>query len=308
MSDQGDGGDDGFLAELISSISSQQVVETIVPEAFKKVNDEMYLCNTQIDSSFVKDIKDMGIKTLFNLREATEEGYQDFPKDLPEGVAAVHYPVPDNMEWPEASVDKLLAQLDTCAKPFLVYCKTGARAAAVGVAHTSTRSRFRDGKVLWERSESLTASQKDLLHSVTEGRPEDESQMTRFIKEYVSKKVSYATARPGMTKVKEDMFVAGQLSEEEYKEIKEKGIVAVLCMRPMSEAGEFGLGVLTREEEIVKGLGMQWEYCPVPKNGPYTAELCGKVLESVNSMPRPLLIHCRTGRRVKAVLEKAGMQ
>jgi len=291
---------DSFVAELIASISSDKVVAAIAPDSFKKVNDEMYVAG-QIDSSFVKDIKELGIKTLFNLREETEEGYQGFPEDLPEGVTTVHYPVPDNMAWSEASADKLLGQLDSCAKPFLVYCKTGARAAAVGVAHTSTRSRFRAGQISYDGAQ-MSEAQQSLLASVCEGRPEDECQMKRFVQEYVGKKVALASARPGINKVKEDLWVSGQLSEREYEEMKEQGIVAVLCTRPMEEAGEFGLGVLGREEEIVKGLGMEWVYCPVPRCGPYSAELTAKMLGYVDSMPRPLLIHCRTGRRVMDIM------
>lgn len=71
-------------------------------------------------------------------------------------------------EWSEPSIDTLLASLDKCNTPALVYCKTGARAVALGVAHTATRSRFHEGKLIHEGT-NLSAVQKQLLDTICGG-------------------------------------------------------------------------------------------------------------------------------------------
>ena len=128
--------------------------------------------------------------------------------------------------------------------------------------------------------------------------------MRCFVEEYIRKKVTLAGDRPSTTVLPGNVYITGQLSEEEYKDIqKDYGIVCVLNMRPMTEVGEFGMGVLAREEEIIKGLGMQYEQIPVPKNGPYSEELTKQVTDKIKGLPRPLLLHCRTGRRVQEVIK-----
>ena len=72
---------------------------------------------------------------------------------------------PGQQEWAEASVDELLGHLDACPKPALIYCKTGARATALGVAQTATRSRFFGGKFVTD-AERLSDEQKKLLDTV----------------------------------------------------------------------------------------------------------------------------------------------
>lgn len=62
---------------------------------FVQVNEEMYVAG-QIDSSTVPQIVELGIKSVFNLRDESEDGYHDFPDDLPEGVERFHCPIPDN--------------------------------------------------------------------------------------------------------------------------------------------------------------------------------------------------------------------
>lgn len=246
-----------------------------------------------------------GIKTIINVRESGEDGFADFPSNLSDDVVKIHEALNETGNWSELQVDKLLARLDTAAKPVLLYCKSGARALAVGAAFGGTRSRFNDG--YWQRKTLLNEHTLDLLDDVV--AMDQDCQMRTFVEEYIRKKFEMHGKRPETVELPGDVWVVGQLTEEEYKEIQaEKKIVCVLNMRPFEEAGEYGMGMLTREPEIVKELGMQYEYIPVPKNGPYTAELTAQVAEKIKSLPRPLLLHCRTGRRVLDIVRQGQEQ
>uniref|UniRef100_A0A7S0V7U9 Uncharacterized protein n=1 Tax=Hemiselmis tepida TaxID=464990 RepID=A0A7S0V7U9_9CRYP len=269
-----------------------------------KVHNELFIAG-QIDDSSVAEIHSQGIKSIFNLREAGEEGYTEPPQGLEASITKTHYPLPADGTWNDSSLDKLLAELDKCAKPSLVYCKTGPRAAAVAFAHLATRTRFNCGKL--DGRNEFSPQAMSVLDKAVCGPDQSDCHMRSFVEEYVKKKVALADGRPGMVQLPGNVWTSGQLTEEEYKEVqKDLGIVCVLNMRPFSEAGEFGLGVLAREPEIIKELGMEYHALPVPKSGPYEPELIAKVGEMVRSLPRPLLIHCRTGRRVRDIVGNSG--
>jgi len=289
-----------WMLELIAA-NATSVLDSADHKTIIKVHNEIYIAG-QIDDSCVTQIHDLGIKGIVNLREAGEEGYADPPAGLSDSIKKIHYPLPADGGWKDSDVDKLLGELDKCGIPALIYCKTGARAAAIGFAHLATRTRFNCGK-LEGRAGEFSPEMLALLDKAVCGPEKPECSMRGFVEEYVKKKVLLADGRPGLVGMPGDIWTSGQLSEAEYKSIQEDhGIVCVLNMRPPSEAGEFGLGVLAREEEIIKGLGMQYHSLPVPKNGPYEAELIAKVGEMIKTLPRPLLLHCRTGRRVRDII------
>jgi protein tyrosine phosphatase (PTP) superfamily phosphohydrolase (DUF442 family) len=234
------------------------------------------------------------------VRECGEEGFADFPQGLSEDITKIQQPLCESGDWTDDQVDVLLARLDTANKPILMYCKKGARAAAVGAAFSSTRSRFNGGH--WIGRTGLSVETNELLDKCCDF---EDGQLRSFVEEYVRKKINLHNNRPGTLELLPgQMFITGQLSEAEYKEVKEKlKIKCVLNMRPLDEVGQFGLGVLGREETIIKELGMEYHYLPVPKNGPYSEELTKDVVDKIKTLPRPLLMHCRTGRRVQEVIK-----
>ena len=153
--------------------------------------------------------------------------------------------------------------------------------------------------------------------------PEEDSQFKTFIASYVASKVNNCLKRPSSSKVCDNVFLAGQLSEDEIREFATKeGCKSVLnlrhpvfileiplpcskCSRVLTfenccqhEAGQFGLGMLAKEKEVVEAMGLKYINVPVPKEGTYDIELCQKVsnaLMELLSTASPVLVHCRSG-------------
>jgi len=272
-----------------------------------QVNDEVLIAG-QIDESTLPQIKECGIKTVFNLRDGGEDGCVDLePQLAAKGIKYVHLPVEyDGDNWCDAHVDKVLAAIDGAETPVLAYCRSGARAAALSVAHDATRSRFHNGRLPSAEADAhLTSAQDTLLQRVCADQGDDS--MARFVQAYVERKVKLHLSRPGTTALAPDVFLAGQLAEEELREMQARGVKSVLNFRQMDEVGQFGLGMLAKEKELVEKLGMRYEHIPVPKNGPYAdkPELLAAIQAAYASLERPLLIHCRTGRRARDVLVDA---
>ena len=243
----------------------------------------------------------MGIRAVFNIRVATEDGYVDLHKELAElGVAYERCPV-DYQKPSEQDVDCLLGRLDVCAKPCLLICEVGLRAAAMGIAFKSARAR-----TAMALQGALGSAGRDLVceddTKVLEGfarTADEDSQFKSFIASYVASKVNNCVKRPGSSKICDNVFLAGQLSEEEIREFATKeGCKSVLNLRQPEEAGQFGLGMLAREKEVVEGMGLKYVNVPVPREGNYDLELCKRVTDALTELlatASPVLVHCRTG-------------
>jgi len=305
---------DEHLTSLIGNLdvtttlpTETEDLATSLSSRFLQVNSEVFIAG-QIDLSTLPQIKECGIKSVFNLRDGAEDGCVDLTPQLQaEGIKYVHHPIEyDGDNWSDAVVDKILAAVDTATPPVLVYCRSGARAAALGVAHGATRSRFHEGK-LPSAASTLNPQEESLLQRVCTDQG-DES-MSRFVKAYIERKVTIQMSRPGTTMLAPDVYLAGQLSEEELTEMKAQGVKTILNFRLETEAGGFGLGVLAREKEFVESLGMKYVHLPVPRDGPYTENvpLLAAVTEAYQTLQRPLVIHCRTGRRAMQVLVEAAV-
>ena len=152
---------------------------------------------------------------------------------------------------------------------------------------------------------------------------EEDSQFKTFIASYVASKVNNCLKRPSSFKVCDNVFLAGQLSEDEIREFATKeGCKSVLNLRqlvsifesPLSyskylraltfenccqdEAGQFGLGMLAKEKEVVEAMGLKYINVPVPREGTYDIELCQKVSNALMELlasASPVLVHCRSG-------------
>ena len=246
----------------------------------------------------------LGIKTVFNIRLANEQGFVDIAPLLEaSGVSYAHCPI-NYGEPNEQDVDRLLGLLDACAKPCLLFCQVGLRAAAMGVTFRTVRRR-----AAMALNGTLGSSPADFLDLVGQENaqvidemstdaPED-SQLKAFIASYISAKVKNCVNRPGVGKICDQVYLAGQLSEEELREYAtSKGCKSVLNLREPKEAGQFGLGMLSKEKEVVEGLGLKYVNVPVPREGEYSVELCKEVSEALQNLlasASPVLVHCRTG-------------
>jgi len=184
----------------------------------------------------------------------------------------------------EVAVDSLLAQLDTCAKPCLLFCAIGLRAAAMGIAWRVARDRsaMALNGTLGPSATALMGPADTKMLDDYEGKYSGDSQLKAFVASYVATKVSNCAKRPGQSKICDSVFLAGQLSEEELNDLASKGFKSVLNMREPCEVGQFGLGMLAKEKDIVEGLGLKYVNIPVPREGTYKLEVPYLTLQCVN--------------------------
>ena len=123
---------------------------------------------------------------------------------------------------------------------------------------------------------------------------------------------------PGVIQICDRVLLAGQPSEAELAALaRAGGLRGVLDLRTHEELGACreghepdGRPCLSRDEQaLVQGLGLTYLNVPVPRHGPYAAELCATVSQALQGLIRagraPVLVHCRSGARAKAVLEAA---
>ena len=233
-----------------------------------------------------------------------------------------------------------VGRLDACRKPCLLICEVGLRAAAMGIAFKSARARsalaLQGGLGSGARC-LLSEDDAKLLEGFSRD-PEEDSQFKTFIASYVASKVNNCLKRPGSSKVCDNVFLAGQLTEDEIREFATKeGCKSVLNLRqpvsifesPLSdtkytraltfencswnccqhEAGQFGLGMLAKEKEVVEAMGLKYINVPVPREGTYDIELCQKVSNALMELlasASPVLVHCRSGWLIFIILSWAG--
>lgn len=246
-------------------------------------------------------LQEKGIKSVFNIRLTNEAGFVDFAAQLePLGIAYSHSPI-DYTEPNEKDVDNLLGKLDVCAKPCLIVCQVGLRAAAMGIAFKAARQRAAmalNGTLGSSARELITQEDEALLDGYCSGCAED-SQLKTFVMSYVASKMNNCMKRPGTSKICDNVWLAGQLSEEELRELMTRtGCKSVLNLRQPEEAGQFGLGMLAKEKEVVEALGLKYVNVPVPREGNYDMELCKAVSEALEQLlatASPVIVHCRTG-------------
>jgi len=71
----------------------------------------------------------------------------------------------------------------------------------------------------------------------------------------------------------------------------------------MDEVGQLGLGLLAREQSMVEDLGMVYLNLPIPRSlKAGDTEQIQKVRDAIDSLPKPVLLHCRSRGRVDVVL------
>ena len=250
-------------------------------------------------------LQEKGIQSVFNIRLTNEAGFVDFAAQLePLGIAYAHSPI-DYTSPNEKDVDHLLGQLDVCPKPCLIFCQVGLRAAAMGIAFKTARQRSAmalNGTLGSSARELISQDDEAILDDFCSGGAED-SQLKTFVMSYVASKMNNCMKRPGTSKICDNVWLAGQLSEEELRElVTNMGCKSVLNLRQPEEAGQFGLGMLAKEKEVVEALGLKYVNVPVPREGNYEIELCKEVSEALQHLlatASPVIVHCRTGLFVR---------
>jgi len=125
---------------LISDRHNAHLSQIAATTRIESIGDNILVAGQITDSAnTLNAIQTLGIKTVFNLRFASEKGYVDLGSKLAEmGIEYQHHPI--TYENPNIDdMDLLLGKLDGCAKPCLIFCQVGLRAAAMGIAFKSAR-------------------------------------------------------------------------------------------------------------------------------------------------------------------------
>lgn len=93
----------------------------------------------------------------------------------------------------------------------------------------------------------------------------------------------------------ENLFIAGQPSEESFEGIKALGVSKVYNMRSAQEA-DFDF-----EQKACETLGMDYEQFALVENGKLSAEQCKKLSELINDEDK-FFIHCGSANRISGWL------
>ncbi len=104
------------------------------------------------------------------------------------------------------------------------------------------------------------------------------------------------------------VFVAGQVFEQELKVAAEQGIRSVINNRPDGES--FGQPPSAHLAAVAEGLGMTYVHVPIV-SGSITPQNIKEFRQVCESLERPMLVFCRSGARSTALwemCEAAGMQ
>ncbi len=91
--------------------------------------------------------------------------------------------------------------------------------------------------------------------------------------------------------VTENISVAGQISEAQIAQLSELGFQAVLNVRSPQENG-----TLPDEQRQVEALGLPYVNLPVSLQS-LDNTLINHVVEQINQLPKPLLVHCGSALR-----------
>jgi len=91
------------------------------------------------------------------------------------------------------------------------------------------------------------------------------------------------------------IFLASQPQPADFEQAKKGGVVAVVNMRHASELKDFDEAALLDELDL--------EYITLPWNGAdeLTDEIFDRSREILNTVPRPVLVHCSSSNRIGAV-------
>jgi len=98
-----------------------------------------------------------------------------------------------------------------------------------------------------------------------------------------------------LRELNQELAIAGQLTPSELQEAAHSGFKSVLNLRHPSEEG-----FLSNEQQLAEANGLI--YMNIPVNSDHiNDELTTSVLQQVDELPKPLLVHCKSGMRAGAM-------
>ena len=87
----------------------------------------------------------------------------------------------------------------------------------------------------------------------------------------------------------------GQVTPEQLQQANKEGFKSVLNLRSPQEEG-----FVSEEEQQTQAAGLQYVNIPV-KPDSMSDELADRVLQQIDQLPKPALIHCKSGMRSGAM-------
>jgi uncharacterized protein (TIGR01244 family) len=96
-------------------------------------------------------------------------------------------------------------------------------------------------------------------------------------------------------KINEELAIAGQITPEELNQIAQQGFKSVLNLRSPEEQG-----FVNDEQQQVELLGLQYVHIPLDLKE-IDDIFISWVIQEVNSMAKPALLHCDTAVRAAAI-------
>ena len=96
-------------------------------------------------------------------------------------------------------------------------------------------------------------------------------------------------------KINDELTVAGQVTPEQLQQAAREGFKSILNLRSPDEEG-----FLNDEQQQAEAVGLHYINIPV-KLTAINEELTTQVLQQIDELPKPVLIHCGTARRAGAM-------
>jgi uncharacterized protein (TIGR01244 family) len=96
--------------------------------------------------------------------------------------------------------------------------------------------------------------------------------------------------------INEALAIAGQVTSEQLQQAVQAGFKSVLNLRSPAEPTYW-----SEEKAHVEALGLVYANIPTPKVEELTENDTTQVLQAIDELPKPVLVHCASSLRVKAL-------
>ena len=98
-----------------------------------------------------------------------------------------------------------------------------------------------------------------------------------------------------MKKLFNNIYVAGQITENDFASLAEAGIKVIINNRPDNE--EPNQLPAAKAQELAQEHGIAYHYLPMANGQPLPENLVEDFKSIVNTIDEPILTHCRSGMR-----------
>lgn len=97
-------------------------------------------------------------------------------------------------------------------------------------------------------------------------------------------------------KINDELAIAGQITLEQLQQITQEGFQSVLNLRSPEEKC-----FLSNEQQQAEKLGLYYANIPVKVDG-INDEIATQVLQQIQKLPKPALVHCDSAMRAAALV------